>query len=72
MIKTHNKKQLASREPIPDRKENKMAMKFIEAQNRKELLRKINLNNYTIIKKVTNGYACFEYYNDYEIWKKQK
>lgn len=49
-----------------------MASKFIEAKDRKELRTKINESEYTVIKKVTGGYMCFEYQTDYEIWKNQK
>lgn len=49
-----------------------MAMKIIEAKDRKELRTKVNEGDYTVIKKVTGGYACFEYQTDYDTWKKQK
>jgi hypothetical protein len=53
-----------------------MASKFIEAKDRKELRRKLEKDNselgYTVIKKVTGGYMCFEYQTDYDTWKNQK
>jgi len=51
-----------------------MASKFIEAKDRKELRKKIENSEvgYTVIKKVTGGYMCFEYQTDYDTWKNQK
>lgn len=49
-----------------------MAKVFIEAKDRKELVRKININIYPIIKKVTGGYMCFDQIAEYDTWKNQK
>lgn len=53
-----------------------MSSKFIEAKDRKELRKKLDIENsqigYAVIKKVTGGYMCFEYQTDYDIWKNQK
>jgi hypothetical protein len=49
-----------------------MAKIFVEAKDRKELAKKINVNAYPIIKKVTGGYMCFNNAFEYDTWKKQK
>ena len=48
-----------------------MAKIFVEAKDRKELVKKININDYPIIKKVTGGYICFESTTEHNTWKKQ-
>jgi len=45
---------------------------FIEAKNRKELRKKINESDYSIIKKTCEGYSCFETESDYYIYSQQK
>ena len=49
-----------------------MAKVFIEAKDRKELAKKININIYPIIKKVAGGYMCFDHIAEYDTWKNQK
>ncbi len=50
-------------------------MTFIQANNRKQLNRKLDNGVYPRYEKcvkVDGGYACFESFNDYYTWKKQK
>jgi ribosomal protein L7Ae-like RNA K-turn-binding protein len=45
---------------------------FVAAKNRKELAKKVNIHQYSKIVRVTGGYLCFIYMNDYYVWVKQR
>jgi hypothetical protein len=49
-----------------------MSINYVEANDRKELRKKINENDYAVIKKVCGCYACFDTNDDYKTWKNQK